>query len=361
MNNKVKFIITYSLLVLLVSGCSIRFGSDEKKTVDSNVDGGVFISSDKGNTWRQMSLIPTVKGAPQNINTLSSNDLAMDPSDSKAVYLGTVSQGLYYTYSITKGWQKSEALSIPEVKSIAVDPKNKCIIYAAGDNKVFKSKDCSRTWVQIYYDNDPAVSINTIAIDHYNTDIVHIGTSRGDVLRSSDQGDSWQPIFRGKDAIMKVAMSPFNSQVIFVATEDRGTARSLDGGLTWTDMEENLEEFKNSKRFRDIAIASDKEGLVYLATTYGLLESADYGDTWRRVDLLTPEKESTINSLTLGSDSKEIYYVTDTTFYRSVDGGNNWTTINLPSTRSGQDIVVNPDNPDIIYLCVKQEKKRGAF
>jgi photosystem II stability/assembly factor-like uncharacterized protein len=356
-NKKSQLIISVFLLALLLSGCSVSLGSGGKKAISVNSDGGVFISANKGNTWKQMVSVPTVKTASETIGNVSVNIMTMDPNDSEAIYLGTVSKGLYYTYGVVDGWSRAKTLPLADVVSVTVDPKDKCTIYAAGGNKVFRSEDCSRGWAQIYYDNDPAVGINAIAVDNKDSNIIYIGTERGDVLKSSDKGSSWQPIFRGKDAIIKISISPFNNQMIFVSTEDRGTARSADGGLTWVDLEKNLEEFKNSRKFRDIAIASDVEGTVLLATTYGLLKSTDYGDTWARVDLLTPEKESTINSLALGSDSEEIYYVTDTTFYRSTDGGVSWTTVNLPSSKSGQGILVSPEDANVIYLCVKEKKK----
>lgn len=343
-------------MALAISGCSISFSSNGKSGFDSNVDGGVFVSTDRGDNWKQAALVPTIKGEPGSIRSLSVYDMAMDPNDSKAVYLGTVSNGLYYTYNVAKGWRKAETLPLSEVKEAVVDPKDKCTVYAAGDNKVFCSEDCSRTWSQIYYDNDPEVDINAIAVDHHNTDVIFIGTERGDVLKSSDKGSSWQPIFREDDEIKEIALSPFDSRIMFVATKRKGTARSMDGGLNWQSLEDNLDEYKNSRRFRDLAIASDKEGRMFLATTYGLLRSDNYGDTWFRVELLTPEKDSTINTLALGPDSDNIYYATDTVFYRSSDGGKNWTAINLPSSRSGQDILVSPDNPDIIYLTVKKNK-----
>ncbi|MBD3248065.1 hypothetical protein GF382_02135 [Candidatus Falkowbacteria bacterium] len=354
--NKIKLMIIFSLAVLLVSGCSVRFSSSEKKAMDPNTDGGVFASADKGSTWKQVSFIKNISGKQETFRQASAYDLAMDPNDPKTLYLGTVSHGLYYTYTITDGWQKAASLPLSEVKVVAIDPKDKCSIYAAGGNRVFKSEDCSRNWFQIYYDNDPKADINSIAIDHHNSDIIYIGLSRGDVLKSSDMGESWQPIFRAKDDVLEIALSPFDSRIVFVATQNKGTARSMDGGMTWQDLEDNMSDFKNSKKFRDLAIATDKEGVMFMATTYGLLRSNDYGDSWSRVELLTPEKESTINAITLAPNSDQIYYVTDTAFYRSGDGGVSWSVVNLPSSRSGQDLLVSPDNPDIIYLTVKGEK-----
>jgi len=358
MKNKKRFLLFgfLSLLALFVSSCSISFSSDDGLGFDSSSDGGVFVSTNKGEEWKQVVSIPTIKGSPESIKRINVSDLVMDPSDYSAVYLGSVSNGLFYTFNIVKGWQKANTLPLSRVRSVAVDPKDKCTIYATGENKVFKSNDCSRTWEQVYYDNDLQISVNTVAVDHHNNDNIYIGTERGDVLKSNDKGKSWEPIFRGDDDIDSIKLSPFDSRIIFVSTDSDGTARSMDGGMTWKNLEKNLKDFKNSKNFRDLEFALDEKGKVFLATTYGLLRSLDYGDSWTRIELLTPEKESTINSLALGENSQIIYYVTDTTFYRSQDGGKSWTTKSLPTSRFGSDLLVSPDNSDIVYLGVKKEK-----
>ncbi|GAF89261.1 unnamed protein product, partial [marine sediment metagenome] len=46
----------------------------------------------------------------------------------------------------------------------------------------------------------------------------------------------------------------------------------------------------------------------------------------------------------------------NTTFYRSLDSGENWTTKKLPTTRAGWKLLIDPDNPDIIYMGVRSIK-----
>ena len=52
-----------------------------------------------------------------------------------------------------------------------------------------------------------------------------------------------------------------------------------------------------------------------------------------------------------------IYYVTNTTFYRSLDGGINWSSNKLPTSRAGVKLLIDSKNPSIIYLAVRQIKK----
>lgn len=339
--------------VLFLSGCSISF-----KASEGGADGGVYKTDVRGDKWAQYALIPTISGKPKSIGRVDSYSFAMDPSDNKAVYMGSIANGLFYSYDGGRNWQLSSDLGKITIRSIAVDHESKCIIYAASSNKVYKSTDCNRTWSQVYYDNDIEVSINSITIDHYDSRIVYIGSSRGEIIKSSDRGISWQTIGRFDNSVKKILLSPQDSRVIFVATERKSIHRSNNGGDSWVSLEESLELFKNSKKFRDIAVANDNDGMILLATEYGLLRTYNNGNSWEKIELITPEKDAVINAIAVSPrNSDEIYYVTNTTFYRSLDGGENWTTKKLPTTRAGWNLLVDPIDDSIIYMGVRKMDK----
>jgi hypothetical protein len=67
------------------------------------------------------------------------------------------------------------------------------LVYAAIGNKLYQSKDCSRTFEEIYFDSDTSVLISSLAIDHYDSDKIYIGTSKG-TFKSLDRGSNWQNI-----------------------------------------------------------------------------------------------------------------------------------------------------------------------
>jgi len=347
----ISFLIITSAVVML-SGCSFNLGFGNKAT---GPDGGVFRTANKGETWQQKALIPTTSGNPIVINTLDASVLAPDPSDQRAIYYGTLENGLYYSYDGADSFLPATTLGKVTVNAIAVDPQNKCAIYAAVDNKVMKSVDCSRTWSQIYFDNDLTVTVTNIAIDHYDSKIVYIATSRGEIIASSDAGKSWRTLNRFDGRVKKIVIAPADSRVILVATEKVGLFRSNDKGVTWVSLGEALKDFPDSGRVRDLYISRVQPGLVVFATNYGLLKSINYGDDWTAIKLITPEKEAVINSVIIGEqDSKEIFYVTNTTFYGTSDGGQNWTTKKLPSTRAGWVLMADPKNTNIMFLGVRQ-------
>ena len=95
-----------------------------------------------------------------------------------------------------------------------------------------------------------------------------------------------------------------------------------------------------------------------MALSQGILKSVDNGDSWTKVELITSEKNASINALALNpKDAKELYYATKTTFYSSFDGGVSWMTRKLPSTRAGWRLLIRPDQPNVIFMGMKKFPK----
>lgn len=353
-----KLIFVFLGVALILSGCSIRIGGGSGETPAKALDGGIFKSSTSGTTWQNKSLIPTTSGKAGSMAGFGNATLAMDPSDTKALYFAAAEGGVAVTYDGGENWREIPGLRSMIVTSFVVDPKSKCILYASTLNRLLKSDDCGRTWNQTYYDNDVKVSVTALVIDHYDSKILYIGTERGEIIQSTDSGKSWKTLNRFDNAVRKILLGPADSRLIFVATEGKTVFRSQDKGNTWTSLEPQLKDFKDYKRFRDLFVSPSQPGFILLATKYGLIKSINNGDDWTALELITPENEATINSvITSPTNPEEIYYVTNTTFYSSVDGGQNWTTKKLPSSRPGHLILSDPSDPKTLYLTFQPVKK----
>ena len=359
MTKKFKILFLTALLAIILSGCSINFnpGAGIGGTgTGTTADGGVYKSLDKGATWGQKASILTT-GARRNIAMVDIISLALDPGDNRAVYAGSRENGLYYSYDGGEGWQLAPYSNSVTVANVAVDPADKCSIYATTANKVLKSIDCSRTWSTIYFDNDLKVSITSLVIEYSNSNNIFIGTSRGEIIKSSDQGFSWKTLNRFGGQVDKIVINPANSKNMLVGAANE-IFRSLDSGANWTSLRENLKNFNGGSGFRDLVIVRADKPTVFLAVNYGLLSSTDGGDTWSKIELITPETAAKINAVTVNPfEAKEIYYVTNTTFYRSLDGGKSWNTRQLPTSRAGWRLLIDPKNPSIIYMAVRQVNK----
>ncbi|MDI3496621.1 MAG: hypothetical protein PWQ35_642 [Patescibacteria group bacterium] len=347
---------------LLLSACSLTGNS----TLDAGIDSSVFFSSDGGNVWREATALAT-PGEPKSIKNLDVNRLTFDPQDNQAVYLASRNEGLYYTYDIlAEGWQKAKGLPAETVNDVQVDYRNKCLIYAAIGNRLYKSVDCNRSFSQIYFDNNTTVTVNSIALDFYNPQNIYIGTSRGEVIKSIDQGESWRTIHRlENEGISQLILSPQDSRLIFVASTankifsfnvssiiDSNDPISLERSFSvsnFTDLNPVLKDYDLGRTFRDFVISSD--GKLFIATNQAILRSPDNGITWEKLALIPTEKDAVINSLAVdANNSNNIFYVTNTTFFRSTDGGVTWVTRKLPTSRAGSALLVDFKNPNNLYL-----------
>jgi photosystem II stability/assembly factor-like uncharacterized protein len=350
---RIFIILLFIALPFWLAGCSIQLGSGGAAS-----SGGIFITTNQGDNWQARNNIPTTSGNPRSMAAYDGFSMAMDPSDNKTLYYGSIDNGLYLTYNQTSEWQYVSGLGLVTVREIAIDSADRCIVFVAIANKVYKTTDCSRSWKQIYYDNDPTIAINTIAVDHYTDANVYIGTSRGEVIKSSDHGESWQTADRFKSGVRKIVISPFDSKIVFAATDKRGVYRSIDTGENWKRLDDLHKTFSYSVNFRDLVASKSDKGTFFLATNYGLLKTVDNGNNWRSIELITPEKSTNINSLAVSpKNADELYYITNTTFYRSLDGGKNWATRKIPTSRAGWKILIDPENTKIIYLEVRTIKE----
>ncbi len=316
-------------------------------------DGGVFKSVNKGADWAQKVLIPTVTPQKRTIATANIVTIVADPSDNRALYAGTAENGMLFTYDGGESWFPVGVISYGRVPSVAVDPKDKCVIYAAFENKVLKTYDCSRTFETVYFESRVDKQITGIAIDSFNTAIIYAGTSSGDLIKSTDSGKSWAPIHRFENLIRKILIAPYDTRIVYVATAEKGIFKTTDAGGNWADVNKGLEQFSGAQQFRDLVFdLSSKETLI-LASQYGLTRTNDGGTTWQKIDLLTPPGSATIYSLAVSPKSgNEIYYATGTTFYKTENGGFRWTTRKLPTSRAATALLIDPGNPSVLYMGV---------
>ncbi len=346
-------------LLLGGAGCVPGLGG-----ATSNVpDGGVFRSADQGVTWAQKTQLMEVGGVARNFSLANVVSLALDPSDPRAIYAGTDGAGLLISYNAGEGWFQPDQLRTGYIQSIAVDPHNKCSIYVTLGPQLFASNDCSRSWTNLYEEAQPNTVLTSVALNPDNTNVVWVGTSAGDLLKSTDQGKSWVVQNRFKTGILKILIVPHNGNHIFVATTDQGVYRSLDGGNFWgDDINEGLKQYGGAFAIRDIVFSdTDKEWLL-LSTQYGLIQSQNLGANWTALKLLTPPGGAEIQAVAVNpKDDMQIFYATNATLYRTDDGGQKWITKKIPTTRTPTVLLVHPVNPSVLFMGVKFIEKQSGF
>lgn len=366
---KKRLIITSILLLaLFLGGCSVNIKS---KSGGGN-DGGVYISPNKGDVWKQMVMVPTINGRAEDIGFLNVNSLEMDPSDSAAVYLASEEFGLYYTYNVTKGWNIVDELGSNTIVDVEVDAKEKCKVYVALANKVLRTSDCSREWEQIYLVPNQEFRITDVAVDHFNTSHIYIASSAGDLIKSIDNGKNWRTIQRFNNPIKEIIINPQDSREVYVATsknelyrfnsnsnlsyDDLSEFRNRLDGTDWRNIREELEAYDIGDIFVSLEFSKNGQDIIW-ASSRGLVRSPDGGLSWLPISLLTPPEETNITAMAINPDNAdEIYYGANSVFVKSMDGGATWSVSDLPSSRIASDIVIDHENTKLLYLAVQRAK-----
>lgn len=351
------FLFSGALAALLFTGAgciSINSGT----TGSGAADGGIFKSGNKGDNWVQKVAVPTVTGEKRNIAGVSVVTIVQDPQDVNALYIGTEANGMFYTYDGGESWMQSVQVSRGRIPAVGIDAKNKCAVYVAVDNKIVKTTDCSRTWVTPYTDTRSDALTTALAVDAYNPRIVWAGNSKGDVLKSTDGGESWVNAKHFNGPIVEIAISAADTRHVYVGTKNNGIWRSDDGGANWKELTPGYQQFAGSNEFFDLALGVSDPRLVIFASKHGLLRSTDGGDTWQSIDLLTPPGTTLIYSVAIDpKDVNTIYYGTATTFYRTTNGGANWVPKKLPTSRTATSLHVDSMNSNMLYMGVTRFKQ----
>lgn len=340
-----KIFLTFAGLACLGQGC---FGGGS--STSAGPDGGIFKTADRGESWMQKRVL--LQG-PKAISL--GNDaitvMQFDPQDHNTVYAGTSERGLIYSLNGGDSWEEASPNLKGSISALAVDYKNKCVVYAAIKNGIYKTENCSRDWERIFFDPKTDKAFTALAVDWYNPTILYAGTSEGDIFKSTDAGLSWLVTQRANGPVTSIVIDPKDSRAIYVGARGDGLWKTLDGGNTWMRIRDALQEYDNARRVTEIDIDPQDSDHVYTVSPYGILASTDAGNTWSPISLTSQPNTVDIRGFVINPrNTKELAYITKNTINLSADGGSTWTVKKLPSTRRADALMVDPENGGTLYL-----------
>ena len=202
------------------------------------------------------------------------------------------------------------------------------IILAADLNTTFKPLK--------FREIGPAVMggrIDAFAVVESNPDIIYVGTASGGVLKSTNGGTTWEPVFDDQpvSTIGDIAVSQSDPSIVWVGSGEsnnrqssswgNGVYKSLDGGKTWQHV--GLDETHHIGR---ILIHPTDPNTVYVAAA---------GRLWG------PSKERGV--------------------YKTTDGGATWKQVLFVNEDTGvNDIVMDPSSPNTL-LAGAYQRRRTVF
>lgn len=162
--------------------------------------------------------------------------------------------------------------------------------------------------------------------------------------------------------IDSAVVSAADPNVIYAAAH-RSVYRSSDGGQTWSLRSAGL----NTVVAGEIVLAAhpDLAGRLTLAGARGVFLSSDGGRNWRRSDAGLPVGSSSFRTVDIAyapASPTRLYLATAADgLYRSLDGGQSWTSVGGSSLPARLDrIAVDPANADLV-LAWSVERNTGDF
>ena len=323
----------------LTSGLSGGGGSGSK---------GVFVSTDSGQTWQESNVV-TGGGS---LSGADVTKLIIDQNNSKNLLAVTNNSGVYATNNSGAEWFQL----MPNISGhdAYLNPQRSQEIVAAGGvgsrPAIVKSLNSGGAWTQVYSHPVSQAAVTAVVYDQRNTSILYAGLSTGTIIKSVDGGTSWNTVVSHKDRIVRLLLAS-NGSTIYELGRAEGVQRSLDGGRTWAVLKlpEKPSQY-NDLTFENIANAN----VLYLATAAGLFKSSDGGDTWTKLSLPATPAATLVSAVTVSQDNRsQVFAAVRSTIYRSDDAGATWRTQSLSTNRAITSIVIDPAEPNRVYVGLK--------
>jgi photosystem II stability/assembly factor-like uncharacterized protein len=283
------------------------------------------------------------------------DDFAVVESNLSVIFAATASGGVWKTVNNGVTWEPvfdHEAVS--SIGDIAIAPSNSGIVWVGtgeannrqssswGDG-VYKSTDGGKTWANVGLKDSH--HIGRIVIHPQNPDIVYVAAvgrlwganpERG-LFKTTDGGKTWTNTkFINEDTgFIDVAMDSADPNTLYAAAYQRrrtpfgfngggphsGLYKTTDGGATWARLTAGLPEGDAGRIGIDVYRKDPK--IVYV--TYenakgGVFRSEDKGATWKKVNDLNP-RPSYYSQIRIDPNNDQRLYVMGAQMYTSDNGG----------------------------------------
>jgi photosystem II stability/assembly factor-like uncharacterized protein len=298
-------------------------------------------------------------------------DIEFNPSNPNIVYAGFATGGVFKSTDTGNSWFPIfDSLAVLTVGDIAIDPQNTDVIYVGtgeangGHNNfpgggVFKSTNAGLTWQ--FLGLEQTTSIGRVLVHPTNSNIVYLAAvgsyfapnpERG-VYKSTDAGATWNKSLFLNDSTgaIDIIMDPTNPNRMMAAMWERvrrpnsshlygpssGIYKTTDGGDNWQLISSTSglpnPTSQNVGRI-GLAISQTNPDIVYSLFTNGtdiisVYKSTDFGNSWVDKD---PDNELSSSGFSWYFGQVRVHptnpdqiYVLDVEFQMSTNSGDSWT------------------------------------
>ena len=310
------------------------------------------------------------------------------PSRPHTFFMGATGGGVWRTDD--GGWNWTNItdgfISVGSIGSIRVAASDPNVMYVGTGSAdprgnvsigkgMYKSTDGGKTWSLVGLEKGG--QIGRIEIHPQNPDVVYAAVlgnpfapnpERG-VYRTPDGGKNWERVLyvNEKTGAMDLVMDPNNPRILYAGMwqvqrkpwtlidggPDGGVFQTKDGGNTWKKVEGGLPSGVLGKI--GIAVSPAKSDRVWVLVETpddakgGLFRSDDGAETFTRIsgDRELRTRHWYYTHVFADPKDPETVYVNNVSFWKSVDGGKNFSRIRVPHGDC-HDLWINPHDPAIM-------------
>ncbi len=167
-----------------------------------------------------------------------------------------------------------------------------------------------------------------------------------------------------------------NPDIIYAGTASGGLWKSTSGGIKWDPIFDN----EATASIGSVAIQQSNPSVIWIGTGegnprnslnggYGIYKSLDGGKNWKLMGL---EKTRHIHKVIIDPTNPDIIYVAaigspwgehpERGVYKTTDGGNTWNKILFTNIKTGAaDLVMDPTNPNKLIVAMWEHKRDPWF
>lgn len=130
-------------------------------------------------------------------------------------------------------WQLLET-NLSDVVSLAADPKDENVVFAATQKGLFASKNKGEVWESISEDLKESAVI-ALVINPQDTQKLISYSEKLMLARSSDGGKTWEKVNEnfGQDLVLYLAYDKQKPEIVYSLTRNNTLYKSQDGGASW--------------------------------------------------------------------------------------------------------------------------------
>jgi photosystem II stability/assembly factor-like uncharacterized protein len=213
--------------------------------------------------------------------------LAADPQEPALVIAATTSDWIFRSTDGGVNWSRGTPLAFGgRSNSIHADPHQHGVFYALTSTvgQILRSTDEGLSWEPV--DGSPGASIGSFATDPSNPGVLYVGTRNAGLFRSTDSGDTLTRIDADSEfftdvTINEIAVDPTDAGHLFIGTptQEPGTVRATFDDDKWSFESVNDGLFNP----RSATLSFDADGNVYASLASTAYEFDESSNSWQNL------------------------------------------------------------------------------